>query len=331
MALQNAVSVFVSSTCYDLADLRPELGQALTANGFVVRMSEDVTSAFYVEPTDDSITSCLNNVEASDVVICIIDRRYGGVVKDGPLKGLSATHAEVRHARGLANPKPVFFFVRRAAFQEYDHMRRNGLTFKTSWVEPDLGGSSNPRRELWFKFVEEIASYPKHQNWSNWCDQFDNSVDLKPLVLKRLLDFFPKQAAVLALRPDRLVRLAFSDLGRHANGTVRGIFHNVGTGPAFDLRHGFRKDDTFTPQYHHGGLAVGAKLCETDNGLTYATDNGQGNHQRFLYCQYRNAHGDLFRVETPVVWAGGLPTAPGPDRFFVGSTGTPDLQWVQIG
>ena len=133
MPLHGAVSVFICSTCYDLADLRPELGRVMLDNGFVVRMSEDVTSAFYVDPTDDSITSCLNNVEASDVVVCVIDRRYGGVLKDGPYKGLSATHAEVRRARELN--KPVFYFVRAVAYQEYDHMRKNGWDkFKTSWV-----------------------------------------------------------------------------------------------------------------------------------------------------------------------------------------------------
>lgn len=330
MALYGAVSVFVSSTCYDLADLRLELGQMLTENGFIVRLSEDVNSAFYVDPTDDSITSCLNNVEASDVVVCIIDRRYGGVLKDGPYKGISATHAEVKRARELN--KPIFFFVRRVAYQEYDHMRKNGWDkFKTSWVEPDMGKDLNARRELWVGFVEEVASYPKHQNWSNWCDQYTTSVDLKPLVLKRLFDKFPKQATIQAIQPDRLVRLAFSFLGNHQSGIIRGYFQNVGVGPALDIVHGFRKDDAFTPLHRHGGLAVGAKLCESDQGLNYHTDDGQRNHRRFLYCSYKNAHGDLFRVETPVLWKGQMPTTPGPDRFFVGKVGIPELEWVQVG
>ena len=91
MPLHGAVSVFICSTCYDLADLRPELGRVMLDHGFVVRMSEDVTSAFYVDPTDDSITSCLNNVEASDVVVCVLDRRYGGVLKDGPYNRANAS------------------------------------------------------------------------------------------------------------------------------------------------------------------------------------------------------------------------------------------------
>jgi hypothetical protein len=75
MDARKSITVFVSSTCYDLPDLRPELGRFLTENGFLVKLSEDPTSAFVVEPEDHSISSCLNNVEASDVVVCIIDRR----------------------------------------------------------------------------------------------------------------------------------------------------------------------------------------------------------------------------------------------------------------
>src|SRR5262245_55824996 len=134
MTPQN-IAVFCSSTCYDLADLRAELGAYLQANGFQIKFSEDPNSAFHVDPLDDSIQSCLNNVESSDVVICIIDRRYGGVLKHGPYAGKSATQAEVEHARGLTPPKPIFFFIRDAAFNDYQLLRDNPSA-QTRWVEP---------------------------------------------------------------------------------------------------------------------------------------------------------------------------------------------------
>jgi hypothetical protein len=258
------------------------------------------------------------------VTIALIDRRYGGVLKNGPHKGLSATHAEIICARSLK--KPIFFFIRRAAYQEYDQMRRNGWSMKSAWVEPDVGPDPNPRRELWFRFVEEIASYPPHQGWSNWCDQFENSVDLKAIVLKRLLDKYPRQSSVLALRPERLVRLSFAFLGSHQNGAIRGYY----AGPALDIRHGFRRDNALNVQFQNGGLATGARLCPTDNGLTYSSDNGQGNAYRALFCAYRNAYGDSFRVETPLVWLAGVPTTPGPERFFVGHPGIDELAWIEV-
>ncbi|MBM4069899.1 MAG: hypothetical protein FJ271_13240 [Planctomycetes bacterium] len=54
-------------------------------------LSEDPYSAFYVDLTDDSIGSCLANVERCDVVVCAIDQRYGGVLKKGACAGLSAS------------------------------------------------------------------------------------------------------------------------------------------------------------------------------------------------------------------------------------------------
>jgi Domain of unknown function (DUF4062) len=152
------LNVFISSTCYDLVDLRAELAQFLDANGCITKSSDNPASAFHVDPTDDSIASCLANVEAADVVVCIIDRRYGGLLKTG----LSATHAEIRHARSLKPPKPVFFFVRDASFKEYDLMRTNPALV-TRWVEPKS-------KEKWFDMMKEIAGLPKHANLSNWCD-----------------------------------------------------------------------------------------------------------------------------------------------------------------
>jgi hypothetical protein len=75
------LSVFISSTCYDLADARASLRETLERCGWVVRVSDSPDSAFYVDPLDDSIESCLRNVEASDAVVCILDRRYGGKLK----------------------------------------------------------------------------------------------------------------------------------------------------------------------------------------------------------------------------------------------------------
>jgi hypothetical protein len=74
-----AIDVFISSTCYYLGDLRAELRDFLHTHAFLVRMSEDYESEFVVNPRLDSIGSCIENVEKADVVICILDRRYGPV------------------------------------------------------------------------------------------------------------------------------------------------------------------------------------------------------------------------------------------------------------
>ena len=159
MPLKTPVTVFVSSTCYDLLDVRQELYVDLEKNGFLVKLSDAPDSAFQVDPTTDSITSCLSNVASSDVVVCLIDKRYGGVPKDGPYKGISPTEVEVNHARELK--KPVFLFIRDKALQEFDLMKSHGWTVVTHWVEPNTGTVTNPKRQQWFTFVEKVSVLPK--------------------------------------------------------------------------------------------------------------------------------------------------------------------------
>jgi hypothetical protein len=181
-ALGYRLTVFVSSTCYDLLDLRFELAAFLESKGHSVKLSDD-PDRFAVDPSDDSIETCLRNLEASDVVICIIDRRYGGVLKKGSHDGKSATHIEVLHARSLDPRKPVFFFMREKAWLDYGILKDNPAA-NVNWVEP-----RNPdNRNKWMEFVNYVSALPEHAR-SNWVTFFKSSVDLKGLVLKRLHDF----------------------------------------------------------------------------------------------------------------------------------------------
>lgn len=177
------LTVFVSSTCYDLLDLRAELANFLEGNGVTVKLSED-PNRFDVDPTADSIESCLQNVSASDVVVCILDRRYGGVIAAGDHKDLSATHAEIRYARSQTPAKPVYTFIREQAFLELSQLRKNPDA-KTFWIEPE-----KPERRLkWLDFAKELMDLEPGAAYSNWVTQFKTSVDLKKLVLNRLADF----------------------------------------------------------------------------------------------------------------------------------------------
>jgi hypothetical protein len=184
------LDVFITSTCYDLIDLRAELGHFLRERGFLVRLSEDPMSEFAVEPTVDSIESCLANVAASDVVVCVIDRRYGGVLKHGKYAGKSATYAEVAHALAIKPPKPLLFFVRDRAANDYGVMRDNGLDAQTRWVVEE-----GEQKQRWFDFFKWVSEIPEHASRSNWYDSFRDVVELKALAWKRLSDRFPQAVA----------------------------------------------------------------------------------------------------------------------------------------
>lgn len=69
-----ATKVFISSTCYDLLDVRAELERELTLMGLKSIMSDRPTSEFQVQLDANSIESCLTNVRNADVVLVILHR-----------------------------------------------------------------------------------------------------------------------------------------------------------------------------------------------------------------------------------------------------------------
>lgn len=172
------MTVFISSTCYDLKDCRVEIGHHLESRGSIVLLSDDPLR-FDITPTSDSIQSCLANVRSSDVVICLIDQRYGGALPDETYGGKSATHVEIDYAKQIG--KPVYFFIRKEAFTEWSALKKD-TNRKSAWVEP----RNEKQRKCWVDFVNENICLPDDKNISNWFDQFETVVDLKLIVEKRL-------------------------------------------------------------------------------------------------------------------------------------------------
>lgn len=331
MANATPLTVFISSTCYDLVDLRFRLKQFLEENACLVRMSEDPASGFTVDPTADSIESCLANVRASDAVLCIIDRRYGGVMKHGPYDGMSATEAEVRHARLETVNKPVFFFIRTEAFGDYQKLKADPKV-SHKWVEP----KDDEQAARWKKFVDYAVSLPEHAQRSNWCDQFKSVVDLEPIALKRLHDHFPQHALSEGLRPDRLVRLTFIPGSGSSRNSVQGHFHNIGVGPALNITHGiahFTLEPAFPgDSQSRGGLREGTGITAPDGlDLLYSSTRGTFS-EPVIFCEYQNRFGDVYRVEQEFFWPSENSSLKphGEERFFVGlPTESGSTRWVR--
>jgi hypothetical protein len=97
-------SVFVSSTCYDLNQVRADLKGFLTEMGFDPVLSE--TPIFPVSPQIGPIENCLQAVrERADVFILIIGLRYGSQNESGK----SITNLEYLEAK--AKGLPIYVFV----------------------------------------------------------------------------------------------------------------------------------------------------------------------------------------------------------------------------
>jgi len=70
------MKVLISSTCYDLKEIRRSLKKSLTNLGYSP-ISSDLYDILY-DPSDHSHISCIKAVETCDIVLLIIGKRYGG-------------------------------------------------------------------------------------------------------------------------------------------------------------------------------------------------------------------------------------------------------------
>jgi hypothetical protein len=77
-----APTVFVSSTCYDLKQLRADLSVFLSDLGLEPFLSESIT--FSIDPQSSNIDNCVNAVnERADIFILVIGNRYGTLDDSG--------------------------------------------------------------------------------------------------------------------------------------------------------------------------------------------------------------------------------------------------------
>lgn len=104
--------VFLSSTSKDLQAIREQVADHLKELGFeVVRFEGN----FKIDPEASSHEVCLANVQNADMVVLLLDCRFGSKFKFNP--NISITQAEYRKARKVGIP--VFQFINKNLAKEY--------------------------------------------------------------------------------------------------------------------------------------------------------------------------------------------------------------------
>ena len=144
---RNKPAVFVSSTCYDLKQIRADMKEFIENNyGFDVMLSE--FDSFPIDPCKGTFENCLDNVDKkADIFILIIGTRYGYVTD----KGKSITNLEYLHAK--AKSIPIFVFVSKQIINTLPLWRTNkDADFSAIVDDPKI-----------FEFVAEI--YDESQQW----------------------------------------------------------------------------------------------------------------------------------------------------------------------
>lgn len=125
MTTGHKLPLFVSSIHYGLEDFRAELTDFPASLGVVPYVSSEAGFPDYAGMPP--YAGCLRALERCLIVVGILDRRYGRSFDDwGPYpqyKGLSPTHAELRHA--LTSGKRLVIYVREHVHAFYEVYRRN--------------------------------------------------------------------------------------------------------------------------------------------------------------------------------------------------------------
>lgn len=175
-----STKVFVSSTCYDLIDVRSEIENVLKENGLTPILSDSSTSDFNINLDINSIECCLVNVKVADVFIIILSQRYGGSLLSSGYGDISATHLE--YLTAAQNNLPIYMYVRDRLEAEYSIYKKNkenpGTPLNLSWIKPN--------DVKIFDILESHRKLSKDNNKSNWIGTFKNSLELKELLIRDL-------------------------------------------------------------------------------------------------------------------------------------------------
>ena len=149
-------SVFVSSTCFDLGQVRADLKQFLESLGYDPILSD--FNSFPIDPSHDTVKNCREAVKnRADILILIVGGRYGAVADSSK----SVTNLEYIEAK--AKGIPIYIFVAGKIINILPVWKRN--------KEADF--SEVVDNNKLFEFVESLRD-----TRNNWVFAFESAQDI---------------------------------------------------------------------------------------------------------------------------------------------------------
>lgn len=161
-------SVFFSSTCYDLAQVRQDLYEFAQSCGLDPVMSE--FDSFPVNPNQNTLGNCLEAVRTrADLFVLIVGNRYGTKTDAGK----SVTNLEFVEAQAKGCPKFVF-------------VKRDILNMLAVWRDnPTADYSSKVDSSQLFEFVSELFDAGE-----TWVFSFETAQDIASTLRRQISYLF---------------------------------------------------------------------------------------------------------------------------------------------
>lgn len=157
-------NVFVSSTMYDLSELRARLNQFIDALGWRAVMSE--YDSFPIDPDQSTIENSRRNVrENADILVMAVGARYGSIDNES---GKSVTNLEFEESR--AHGIPAYVFVRKDVIAQLPIWKAN----------PDANYSGVVDTTRVFEFIDSIR-----ESGNTWTFEFDTAQDIVDILTRQ--------------------------------------------------------------------------------------------------------------------------------------------------
>ncbi len=174
-----APKVFVSSTCFDLGEIREQLKRFILNYGFEAILSEN-GDVFY-HPDLHTHESCLNEVSNCQMFILIIGGRFGGeYIAD---RSKSITNAEYLAARNSGIP--VFTYVRSGVLSNHHVYQQNKKKDFALEIDYPAIEKQEYAADI-FGFIDDIRKSPLN----NAIEGFDGFSDIENHLRKQWAGLF---------------------------------------------------------------------------------------------------------------------------------------------
>lgn len=144
--------IFISSTFYDLRQIRAELDKFIESLGYEPVRNEEGDIPYGKE--NELQTYCYKEIENVDVLVSIIGSRYGSKSSVDASKEYSVSQQELKTA--IQNNRQVFIFIDKNVLTEYE-------TYSLNKEKADIAYKYVDNVNI-YKFIEEIKSLSRNNN-----------------------------------------------------------------------------------------------------------------------------------------------------------------------
>jgi len=173
------LNVFVSSTCYDLSQIRTNLYEHLESNGYTPMLSEYTN--FPINPSEKTIGNCINAVKNNaDIFVLIVGNRYGSMLDNG--KSITNTEFLAAKSKGI----PIYVFVDKRMMSILPVWKKNKDGDYTDIVD----------NTKIFEFISEVRD-----NEQLWVHEFESAQNIVT-ILKTQMSYLFKESLKLKSRFD---------------------------------------------------------------------------------------------------------------------------------